>query len=317
MLNQKTKHFLVDVLGIDLDSVSHRERWLSMLGGFISISLIIYINLRVVHDWGVALIVASMGASAVLLFAVPHGKLSQPWPVAGGHLLSALIGVACYRWIPHLPSAAGLAVGLSIGAMHYLRCIHPPGGATALSFVIGSPSLHALGYQYLMEPVLINVVIILGVAVVFNLPFVTRRYPQGLQHLLARDRHHGGSLLDANEIQRADVVRAIEQMDIVVDINDDDLVELFHLAKAHAKQRHLSPDHIVLGHYFTNGGEHWSVRRIVDESADHQQVIYRVVAGNEKTSTGINSRDEFARWARFEVERQGSDWRRVETTTRN
>ena len=92
-------------------------------------------------------IVTSMGASVVLLFAVPHSALGQLWNVIGGHLISAAIGVACYQWLPSNGIAAGASVGLAIGAMYYTRCIHPPGGATALAAVIGGQNIHALGYR--------------------------------------------------------------------------------------------------------------------------------------------------------------------------
>jgi len=311
LFTASTRHYLVDVMGIDLDSVSRRERLLSTLGGFLGILLIIYVNGYFVHDWSAALIVASMGASAVLLFAVPHGKLSQPWPLVGGHLVSALVGVTCFKLIPDTATAAALAVGLAIGAMHYLRCIHPPGGATALTFVIGSSQLHAFGYSYVFEPVFINVMVILVVAVIFNLPFATRRYPQGLQNLMARDMEKATAQLQAFEIERDDIARAIEKMDIVVDLTDEDLVKLFHLASSEAKQRHMSTQQILLGHYFTNGGEQWSVRQIVDESMDRDQVIYRIIAGHEKRGTGVCTIEEFARWARLEVERDGHNWKQV------
>jgi CBS-domain-containing membrane protein len=61
--------------------------------------------------------------------------------------------------------------------MHYLNCLHPPGGATALSAVIGGQAVHQLGYQYLLTPVLLNVVTLLLIAIVFNYPFRWRRYP--------------------------------------------------------------------------------------------------------------------------------------------
>lgn len=312
MLNKKLHAYLVNVLGIDLDSVSHRERVLSTAGGFFGIFFIIYVNHFFIHDWSAALIVASMGASAVLLFAVPHGKLSQPWPLVGGHLISAVVGVSVFKLVPDRAIAAALAVGLAIGAMHYLRCIHPPGGATALSFVIGPTTLHDMGYFYIVEPVLVNVLVILAVAVLFNLPFVTRRYPQGLQQLMEKPSEPEGTLLDTHEVQREDIVHAIEKMDIVVDLTDADLVKLFQLASAQAKMRHMRTEQILLGHYFTNGGDRWSVRQIVDESLDRDQVIYRVIAGHEKRGTGVCSIEDFARWARNEVLRDGKDWRPVE-----
>jgi CBS-domain-containing membrane protein len=73
--------------------------------------------------------------------------------------------------------AAGASVGLAIGAMYYTRCIHPPGGATALAAVIGGPNIHALGYQYILTPIAINTATILLVALLFNALFHWRRYP--------------------------------------------------------------------------------------------------------------------------------------------
>ena len=167
-------------------SVSEREHWISAAGGLFGILAVLWVS----HVWlgGHAgmLVIASMGASAVLLFAAPHGAMSQPWPVFGGHMVSALIGVTCARWLGDEPMlAASLAVALSIAAMYSLRCLHPPGGATALYAVLGGETVHALGYGYLFSPVLLNVVVLLAVAVAFNYPFAWRRYPQALASPLA------------------------------------------------------------------------------------------------------------------------------------
>ena len=159
----------------------HIEKWLSALGGMVSLLGILLISQLSLNMQGASVLVASMGASAVLLFAVPHGALSQPWPVLGGHLVSALIGVSCAKFIPLPMFAAALAVALAIGAMHYLNCIHPPGGATALSAVIGGDAIHQLGFQYVLTPVLLNVLIVLIVAILFNYPFHWRRYPLALR----------------------------------------------------------------------------------------------------------------------------------------
>jgi CBS-domain-containing membrane protein len=103
--------------------------------------------------------------------------------VFGGHLVSAAVGIACTKLIADPRFAGPLAVGLAIGAMHYLRCIHPPGGATALSAVVGGEAVHRLGFLYLFTPVLLNATVILLVALVFNYPFPWRRYPTALaQH---------------------------------------------------------------------------------------------------------------------------------------
>ncbi len=124
-----------------------------------------------------ALIVASMGASAILLFTVPHGEFSQPWPVFGGQVVSAIVGVACSRYMPDKMLAAALCVGFACYFMYLLRCVHPPGGATALTAVMAGPDVQALGFGFVLTPVLLNVLVLLAVAVAFNAPFPARRYP--------------------------------------------------------------------------------------------------------------------------------------------
>lgn len=176
MMNKLVKTML-DYLGVDRTPATHAERLISALGGFLGIFAIFQITRLVLSDQDAVLIVASMGASAVLLFAVPAGKLSQPWSLIGGHLVSATIGVFIAGFV-HDPFLAGaLAVGLAIGAMHYLGCTHPPGGASALVAVVGGPSVHALGYGYVLAPVLLNALVILVIALLFNNLFDSRRYP--------------------------------------------------------------------------------------------------------------------------------------------
>ena len=55
--------------------------------------------------------------------------------------------------------------------MYYALCLHPPGGATTLSAVIGGANILALGYEYILTPIAINTVTILLVAVLFNALF--------------------------------------------------------------------------------------------------------------------------------------------------
>lgn len=69
---------LAQLVGVQLDTTSHWEKMISGVGGFLGIFLILQITHFFVPGVAGALIVASMGASAVLLFAVPHGPLSQP-----------------------------------------------------------------------------------------------------------------------------------------------------------------------------------------------------------------------------------------------
>ncbi|MEH6576876.1 MAG: HPP family protein [Amphritea sp.] len=159
-------------------SGGHRERWLSVVGGFIGIYALLWISGTVLDRQGATIVMASMGASAVLVFALPHGALAQPWAVFGGHITSALIGVSCAKLLDDPFFATAVAVALAIAVMSYLHCIHPPGGATAMIAVVGGEPVQQLGYGFVIYPVLINVMIILAIATVVNLPFNHRRYPK-------------------------------------------------------------------------------------------------------------------------------------------
>ena len=214
-------------------SVSEREHWISAAGGLVGILAVLWTSHFLLGSHGGVLAIASMGASAVLLFAAPHGALSQPWPVLGGHLVSALIGVTCARWLGGEPMlAASLAVGLSIAAMYSLRCLHPPGGATALYAVLGGETVHALGYGYVFSPVLLNAVVLVTVAVVFNYPFAWRRYPQAWhRHVAANDEP-----AEKHMIPHSSLVYALSQIDTFVDISEDDLQRIYALALAEHPQ---------------------------------------------------------------------------------
>ena len=213
-------------------SVSQREHWISAAGGLFGILAVLWASHFLPGGHGGVFAVASMGASAVLLFAVPHSALAQPWPVFGGHVVSALIGVTCARWLSGEPMlAASLAVALSIAAMYSLRCLHPPGGATALYAVFGGETVHALGYGYLLSPVLLNVVVLLAVAVIFNYPFAWRRYPQAWFGRLCEptDPDIPGTS-EKCMIPHSDLVYALSQIDTFVDVSEEDLQRIYALA---------------------------------------------------------------------------------------
>ena len=206
------------LLGIELSAVSWREKIVSMLGGLISILFLIFVTERVLSLSGAMAVIASMGASAVLLFAVPHGQLSQPWPVLAGHVFSALIGVVCSKLIHGTELAAAFAVCLSIGAMHQFKCIHPPGGATALTAVLGGSAIHELGYRFILYPVLLNCLLMVGIAVLFNVFFGWRRYPAFLNH-----RHTPPTPYTPTH---EEIVTALRTIDSFVDVSEDDLIQL-------------------------------------------------------------------------------------------
>lgn len=311
-----TFHELRLWLGIERSTTSHGEKWISGIGALLGI-LSVYWIARWTFPQGFtgtpggALMLTSMGASAVLLFAVPHGALSQPWAVMGGHLVSALVGVTCQKMFPDQAWTAALAVGVAVGAMHYLRCIHPPGGATALAAVIGGEQVHALGYHYLLAPVMINVAAIMLAALAFNAFFPWRRYPAHI--------HKRAQVVPATqpaqrqfELTQEDLYAAMEQLNSYVDITSESLTELLELAKQHAERNITHPREIIAGHYYSNGklGSLWSVRQVTGTTASAEApdglVTYNVLAGDGMHRQGECRVGEFRQWARFEVQPQGN-----------
>jgi len=303
------------MIGLSRVPTSHTEKIVSGIGGFFAISGMLIISQLSVGSHAAAIIVASMGASAVLLFAVPHGPLSQPWPLFGGHIISGIIGVTCAKYIPNEVLAASVAVGAAIGVMYYLQCIHPPGGATALSAVIGGSAVHELGYQYVITPILLNVMIILFVGILFNAFFPWRRYPTFWHKQKVRNENSVGNA--PSNISHEDFVYALSQIDSLIDINEHDLLRIYDIAVKKSQEYNLSSEKLAIGNFYSNGqyGNDWSVRQIVDESenksTEDDVIIYKVVAGNGRRSSGYSTRSEFLRWTKHQVIRDEENWKRV------
>jgi len=222
---------LLHWLGVDLIHVSHGERFLAGIGALLGIAICWGISIQFLGPESTALVVASMGAGAVLLFAVPHGALAQPWAATGGHLLSAIVGVTCAQQIDDIWLAASVAVGLAVLVMHYARCLHPPGGATALVAVIGGEDIHALGYGYVLEPVMLNALTLFLVALLFNNLISSRRYPVAWTKV-----PEPKARITASGIRAEHVRAAMDEMDLVEDISEEDLLRIIAKAEAHASR---------------------------------------------------------------------------------
>jgi CBS domain-containing membrane protein len=156
----------------------YREHAWTFAGAFLGIGLLGLLTRYLVAPTDAPLLIGSFGASSVLVYGVINSPLAQPRNLVGGHVLSALLGVTMYRLLPqHLWLAGALAVALAIVGMQITKTLHPPGGATALIAVIGSPQLKALGYGYVFVPVLAGVLVLLAVALLVNNATQARRYP--------------------------------------------------------------------------------------------------------------------------------------------
>ncbi|MCB1738147.1 MAG: HPP family protein [Gammaproteobacteria bacterium] len=304
----------VRLIGLENFPVSHAERLIALLGGILGIAAVMWVTPLLAPAGAVPLLVASMGASAVLVFGVPHVPLAQPWPLLGGHAISALVGITVGHWVADPMIAGPLAVGLAIGAMHYARCVHPQGGATALSAVASGPAVLALGYDYFWVPVMLNAGIIFIAALLINAPFAWRRYPAALARR-ERPGHDSNTKVEPM-FSHEDIAYALRGMDVFVDVGEEELEYLFELARRHARGAALKSAQVEAGHIYSNGefGERWQVREVLEigGDGDQEQVIFKVLAGPERYSTGVMTRTCFARWARHEVVYEGDiGWRRV------
>lgn len=216
--------------------IKRHDRYIACLGAFLGMFLAEWVSkyfLHTINPW----FVAPMGASAVLLFAVPASPLAQPWSIMGGNLISALVGVSCARWVPDAGMAISFAVAISIALMMQFRCLHPPSGAIALTAVLGGPSIHNMGYQFVIQPVLFNSIILTLIAIGFNNLF-KRSYPHRIYHSVSHATEDRPAI-ERTGVSRADLHAVLEEKGELFDINEEDLQEILHLAEVRAHRRHI------------------------------------------------------------------------------
>lgn len=288
----------VDFLGIQPKTTSG-EQVVAALGGLVCILATCGFSFWIVGVAGSLAVVASMGAVTVLLFAVPHGPLSQPWALFMGNGVSAVAGVSCAQLISDPVFASGLAVGLATAAMHLLRCTHPPGGATALSAVIGGPEILDLGYFFVLAPVLLNCTIILIVALLFNNIFGWRRYPAAVMRYKPIQRPDTTTFY----LTQDHIERGMQEVGGVIDVSSVQLQQIFEAAMTARSKDFSHRTQLELGGVYSNNrpGANWAIRKIIDYATHPDSkkalIIYKVIDGAQKNTTGSCNREEFAEWA--------------------
>ena len=205
----------------------------SALGGALGIALTALIGALVAKHGGGPVLLASLGASEVLAFAVPASPLAQPRAIIGGNVASALAGVAVARLLPAVagPVAAGylgppLALGTAIVAMHLARCLHPPGGAVALMPIIGGPAISALGFGFVLAPVAASSVVLVVAAYGFN-NLAGSRYPH---------RPPPAPQPAPPAYSRADLEAVLDELNDLPDVEADELDAIFRAVVARASR---------------------------------------------------------------------------------
>jgi len=151
----------------------------SWAGSVIGVAACGYLSSTWFEPRDLLLIIGSMGASASLVYGAIKSPFSQPRNLIGGHVISAVVGVACYKLFGGtLWMAGALGVSCAVAAMLITKTLHPPGGATALIAVIGGKNIHDLGFVYAIFPAGMGALILLIVALLVNNLASSRRYPE-------------------------------------------------------------------------------------------------------------------------------------------
>jgi CBS domain-containing membrane protein len=162
---------------VDPVNLGLKRKFLSVVSCFSAILMIAWLPQQFTLTSSYPMLTASMGASAVIVFVTPNSAFAQPWPLVAGQLVSIVIGVACSQMIPDTAFASAYAVSGSLLAMLLLRCLHPPGAASALAPILSGDAITPLGYGYALIPVGINVLAMLALAFVINRWLLRYDYP--------------------------------------------------------------------------------------------------------------------------------------------
>ncbi|HEY0957866.1 MAG TPA: HPP family protein [Novosphingobium sp.] len=178
-------------------------------------------------------LVAPLGASAVLVFALPASPLAQPWPVIGGNMISATIGLASAHLLPTPELACAVAVGIAIAMMSLLRCLHPPGGACALLGALGGQTIALHGWPGLLLPLGIDIAALLAAGWLYN-NLTKHPYPHRMARVPPLPPEGWVGSYDA-----ADLDAVLEDWDEVLDVSREDLDALFRAVERRVQRRWL------------------------------------------------------------------------------
>jgi CBS domain-containing membrane protein len=214
--------------------VDARERLRAVFGALVGVLVAAWLSRLAAGALASSVwLVAPLGASAVLVFAVPASPLAQPWAVVGGNTLSALAGILSCTFINEPALAAAVAVALAIGVMFQMRCLHPPGGAMALLMVL----MHVTTIPFAWFPALINSALLVLAGIVYN-SLSGRRYPhvQLIEQGKTGASHAG---LNGGRFSSADLDVVLARYNQVLDVSRDDLESILQATEMESYRRRV------------------------------------------------------------------------------
>lgn len=206
------------------------EILLSVSGVFIAM-----VSVVLIMDWlsdGIYawFVIASMGASAIILFSTPHAPMAQPWAVLVGQMLAGVCGLASWSLFKDPMIAVPVAVASTLFFMLLFRARHAPGGATALFIALGTVEVETLGWSLLWLSLLPSVLTLIVMASLLNAPFKWRRYPYILfTKTQPKTEKHP-------DVTHQDLVYASEQMQGYFEMSEAEFMQLYRAARQHHKK---------------------------------------------------------------------------------
>lgn len=172
------------------------------------------------------LLLASMGPSAVILLVAYSSPMAQPWSFIGGHILSGLVGVTVAFYVQDPALASALAVSLSVLAMLFGRCLHPPGAATALVPVLNATNTVTPDFVFLLTPLGLNVLSMMFCTIIINRIILQRPYPANIK--LSTSKKDSRLIPDTLiGISPANIEQATKDLKHFIDAGVDDLIHIF------------------------------------------------------------------------------------------
>lgn len=231
------QHLLRLAAGSFAATLGAHDKWLTILATFVAILVVAFVGHELITPYQHPVLVASMGASALMLLVIPNSPLAQPYPFVAGHLISAAAGVVCAATFKDIYLGAAFTVSLSLLGMFLFNCLHPPGAAAALVPIL-SADHQALGMEYLLLPVLINVITLLTLAWVMNRYVLKKDYPVRQQPQRVHDHHvDDPSPMARLGIRPDDLHEALSHFNAYLDITEQDLIKLYADAQSRAYTR--------------------------------------------------------------------------------
>jgi CBS domain-containing membrane protein len=208
-------------------SITRWEMLISALAAGIAIAFNAWLSHALLPGDYQVFLAASMGASTILVIAIHHSPLSQPWAVIGGHLVGALSGLLAAALIANPVLACMLAMALTVLIQMLLRCLHAPGGGTALLPILGGAALRAEGLGF-VGVVVLNAVVLVVMALVVNNLLPGRRYPLAFTPRPLTP--------EKPVFREEDLLAALRSMEGYIDVSPDDLERIYEHARRHLRE---------------------------------------------------------------------------------